>query len=143
MVILETLYEMGAISTTPKMSSLNVKKGDKEYYIAADTLSDRDSAVFVQALSEFLNPIENPRYLLVRKNLTKIGWQQLDYFSVPGIIGLKMKNVLIFKKMWKQRLGSCNVIYTRTIEGHKILLKAQMRAYSNFQKQTKKSNRWE
>lgn len=143
MVILETLYEMGAISTTPKMSSLNVKKGDKEYYIAADTLSDRDSAVFIQALSEFLNPIENPRYLLVRKNLTKIGWQQLDYFSVPGIIGLKMKNVLIFKKMWKQRLGSCNVIYTRTIEGHKILLKAQMRAYSNFQKQTKKSNRWE
>ena len=143
LVILETLFEMDIISTNPKMSSLEVHKTVSGYYISAGTLSQRDNNIFIQSLSEFLNPIENPRYLLIRKNPILRFLKQIDYYAIPSIIGLNKKNVLIFKEIWKRRIGYCNIVYTRTETGRKVLLKARMKAYSNIQKQTKKSNRWE
>ena len=143
LVILETLFEMDIISTNPKMSSLEVHKTVNGYYISAGTLSQRDNNIFIQSLSEFLNPIENPRYLLIRKNPILRFLKQIDYYAIPSIIGLNKKNVLIFKEIWKRRIGYCNIVYTRTETGRKVLLKARMKAYSNIQKQTKKSNRWE
>ena len=143
LVILETLFEMDIISTNPKMSSLEVHKTASGYYISAGTLSQRDNNIFIQSLSEFLNPIENPRYLLIRKNPILRFLKQIDYYAIPSIIGLNKKNVLIFKEIWKRRIGYCNIVYTRTETGREVLLKARMKAYSNIQKQTKKSNRWE
>ena len=142
-VILETLFEADIISTNPKMSSLEVKKTTGGYYVSAGTLSQRDNNIFMQSLAEFLNPIENPRYLLIRKNSVLRFLKQVDYYAIPSIIGLNKKNVLIFKEHWKRRIGYCNIIYTRTEVGREILLKARVKAYSNLQRQTKKSNRWE
>ena len=142
LVILETLFEMDMISTNPKMSSLDVRQTSCGYYISAGTLSQRDNHVFIQSLSEFLNPIENPRYLLIRKNPVLRFLKQIDYYAIPSIIGLNKKNVLIFKEIWKRRIGYCNIIYTRTEIGREVLLKARLKAYSNIQKQTKKLNRW-
>ena len=143
LVVLETLFETDMISTNPKMSSLEVHKTAGGYYVSAGALSQQDNNVFIQALSEFLNPIENPRYLLVRKNPVFRWFKQVDYYAVPGIIGLNKKNVLVFKEHWEKRIGYCNIIYTRTEAGRDILLKARLRAYSNLQKRAKKSNRWE
>lgn len=143
LVILETLFEMNIISTNPKMSSLVVHKTTDGYYISADTLSLRDNNIFMQSLSEFLNPIENARYLLVRKNAVLRFLKQVDYYAIPSIIGLNKKNVLLFKKIWQRRIGFCNIIYTRTIKGRNLLLKARVKAYSNIRQQTQQSNRWE
>ena len=143
MVILETLFEADMISTNPKMSSLEIHKTPYGYYISAEALSQRDNNIFIQSFQEFLDPIENPRYLLVRKNPVLRWLKQVDYYAIPGIIGLNKKNVLLFKEKWKKRIGYCNVIYTRTGTGRDVLLKARLKAYSNLQKQTKKSNRWE
>lgn len=143
LVILETLFETDMISTNPKMSSLDVHKTAYGYYISAGTLSQWDNNIFIQSLQEFLDPIENPRYLLIRKNPILRLLKQVDYYAIPSIIGLNKKNVLLFKENWKRRIGYCNIIYTRTKVGREVLLKARVRAYSSLQKQTQKSNRWE
>ena len=143
LVILETLFKTDIISTNPKMSSLEVVKVSDQYYISASTLSQRDNNIFIESLREFLEPIENPRYLFVRKNPFLSFLKQVDYYAIPSIIGLNKKNVMLFKEIWKRRIGYCNIIYTRTEIGHDILLKARVRAYSNLQNKTKKLNRWE
>ena len=125
------------------MSSLSVNKSGYGYYISAGTLSQRDNNIFIQSLQEFLNPIENPKYLLVRKNRLVQWLKQVDYYSIPSIIALNKKNVLIFKEIWERRIGYCNVIYTRTETGREILLKAKIKAYSSLQKKSKKLNKWE
>ena len=143
LVILETLFEMDMISTNPKMSSLEIRKTMGGYHVSAGTLPERDNNIFIQSLSEFLNPIENPRYLLIRKNSVLRFLKQVDYYAIPSLIGLNKKNVLWFKENWKRRIGYCNIVYTRTEAGREVLLKARMKAYSNLQKRTRKSNRWE
>ena len=143
MVILETLFEANIISTNPKMSSLEVNKIADGYYVSAGALSQRDNNIFIQSLQEFLDPIENPRYLLIRKNPILYFLKQVDYYAIPSIIGLNKKNVMLFKEIWKRRIGYCNIIYTRTEIGRDVLLKARVRAYSNLQNKTKKLNRWE
>ena len=143
MVILETLFEANIISTNPKMSSLEVNKIADGYYVSAGALSQRDNNIFIQSLQEFLDPIENPRYLLIRKNPILYFLKQVDYYAIPSVIGLNKKNVLLFKEIWKRRIGYCNIIYTRTEIGRDVLLKARVRAYSNLQNKTKKLNRWE
>ena len=102
----------------------------------------RDNNIFIQSLQEFLDPIENPRYLLIRKNPILYFLKQVDYYAIPSVIGLNKKNVLLFKEIWKRRIGYCNIIYTRTEIGRDMLLKARVRAYSNLQNKTKKLNRW-
>ncbi len=143
LVILDTLFEMNVISTNPKMSSLNIQKTADGYFVSADTLSARDNNIFMQSLSEFLNPIENARYLLIRKHPLLRFLKQVDYYAIPSIISLNKKNVLLFKEIWKKRIGYCNIIYTRTIKGRNLLLKARVKAYSNIRRQTQQSNRWE
>lgn len=76
-----------------------------------------------------VNPIENPRYLLVRQS--KWGpFKRTDYHAVPQLIGKNKTNVEFFLKQWKKRFGQATFIFTRTTDGRKQLLQARMQAMS-------------
>ena len=93
---------------------------------------------------EFLNPIENPRYLFIRKGkMNKM--QTTDYHAIPAIIGQKKENADMFKFLWKKYIGECDVVYTRSIEGRKTLVKARKEAFSSLvrDEKTKKLSRFE
>jgi hypothetical protein len=64
--------------------------------------------LLLKSLQEFLNPIENPRYILARKGLSIPYLSQKDYHAVPSVIAAQKKNVLYFKKKWENRIGKCN-----------------------------------
>ena len=144
MTILETLFQTGYIETNPKASSLNIITSDAtNYVVCADRLNQKENSIFINALKEFMEPIDNPRYLLIRRNIFGFIFKQNDYHAIPSLIGLNKKNVLIFKKIWRKRIGKCNIIYTRTKIGHEFLLKARMKAYSTMDKEmTKKVSIW-
>ena len=77
-----------------------------------------------------VDPIENPRYILVRRQTWK-NIRQADYHAVPSIISAKRETVETFAGLWRRYVGDCDIVYTRSIEGRKLLLKAKNASYSS------------
>ncbi|MBQ3696145.1 MAG: DEAD/DEAH box helicase family protein [Alphaproteobacteria bacterium] len=134
LVMLESLYEIDAINTSPKAALLKVKKIPGVHYtVSAIGLNQKDNHVFINAMKQFLDPIDNPRYLLVRQNTNVKWWQQKDYHALPEILSENKEMANIFKNNWQKHIGYCKVIYTRNVEGRVLMLKSRAKAYSSIQ----------
>ncbi|NER15037.1 DEAD/DEAH box helicase family protein [Leptobacterium flavescens] len=102
-----------------------------------------EKAVFIKSLQEIIAPPNNPRYLIIRKSFFLKVFSQRDYHSVPEIIGKKKRSSEYFRDQWSQIVGPCELIYTRTIEGRKLLLKSRINSLaSQFQDKAERVNRW-
>ena len=133
LVVLESLYDLEVIDTLPQRAGLDVMSIQGLYYeVKAPGLNQKENHFFIEAMKEFLNPIQNPRYLLMRKNSSVKLWQQVDYHAIPAILTPNKKAAMNFKHHWQDRIGSCNVIYTRTIKGRRMLLKGKVWSYSSL-----------
>jgi len=101
-----------------------------------------EKSLFLDALQEILGPIDNPRYILIRKSLLGRFIRQ-DYHVVPLELARKKQYAEYFLKMWNKYVGSTKLIYTRTVEGRAILLKARTHALStSFQKKAQRAKVW-
>lgn len=89
-----------------------------------------EKSIFIQALQEIIAPIESPRYLIVRKSLLLFFVKQKDYHAVPELIGKNKNLALRFKKNWKAHVGRCDLLFTRSLEGRKLVLQSRMLALS-------------
>ncbi|MFD0863038.1 DEAD/DEAH box helicase family protein [Sungkyunkwania multivorans] len=98
---------------------------------------------FLNGLQEILEPVENPRYLIV-----KAGWLRRklglgNYYAVPTIFGKKKEMAQLFFNHWKKHVGRSEMIFTRNKLGRKILLKARLTHIRHeLEEQTKKSISW-
>lgn len=103
----------------------------------------RDRSVFLEALQEVLGPIENPRYVLVRKSI--LGWfTRKDYHTVPKILGKNKEAAEFLRRIWSIRVGTADLIYTRTPEGRRLLLKARARSMAqSFQRRAERLKVWQ
>ena len=53
------------------------------------------------------------------------------------------KHITLLKKKWEQKIGKCQLIYTRSEQGRQLLLKTRKYAFSNEARQkTLSSNKW-
>jgi superfamily II DNA or RNA helicase len=103
--------------------------------------SGREQAIYLRALREVLSPVDNPRYLLARKKLWRFFGE--DYFVVPDLLARKKAFAEFFAKRWGRRVGPVQLVYTRTPEGRKILLRARMHSLTAaFQKRTERVSCW-
>ena len=145
-VILETLYYMGEIKTNLKSVNIQCKENlmDRSIFFSVSNLPPEENNILIKSIMEFLNPIENPRYLFVRKG-EQNKLQTTDYHAIPSIIGQNKENIKIFMHLWKKYIGECEVIYTRSVEDRKKLLKARKEAFSSLtaDEKTKKLSRFE
>src|SRR5690606_25156021 len=98
---------------------------------------------FLDAMQEILSPVDNPRYLLVRESyLGRL--LRVDYHAVPGVFGQGKTNAVFFAERWNHHVGKADLVYVRTVEGRKILLKARARALSSaFRKKADRISAWE
>jgi len=103
----------------------------------------RDRSIFLEALQEVLGPVEDPRYVLVRKS--PLGWfARKDYHAVPKALGRNKETAEVFRKMWVLRVGWADLIYTRTPEGRLLLLKAQAHSMAKgFQRRAERLKVWQ
>lgn len=98
--------------------------------------------VFIGTLQEIMEHLDNPHYLLLHKKKRGV-LKQINYYPIPQIIGKKKENADFFHKQWMKKLGKSELIFTRTIEGRKILMKARMTAMSSaFIKRSERINVW-
>ncbi len=143
-VVLETLSGLGLIKTSLKHVGLKVREEKGELFVFCANLPVEENNLFIQSLQEFLDPVENPRYLLVRHTTFLKKIKQTDYFAIPSAISPNKKGVELFKKLWNKYLGGCEIVYTRNPEGRRVLLKARKYAFSATKKRlSKRLSKWQ
>ena len=96
----------------------------------------------MQAIAEVLGPVQNPRHLLVRES--RLGWRmRADYHAVPSALAARKAWAETFAKLWKQRVGSSRLVYTRTPEGRRLLLRARAKSLAaGFQRSVDRRSAW-
>lgn len=102
-----------------------------------------DKSTFINALQEIIAPIDNPRYVIIRKNRFMLFVKQKDYHSVPEILGRNKNLAEYFKNQWERLVGTCDLIFTRTIDGRKLLLKSRVKSLATqFDDKVEHVNKW-
>jgi len=101
-----------------------------------------EKSLFLDAMQEVLGPIENPRYIFIRK---KPLWRILrkDYHTIPQALGRKRELAEYFTKMWNKCVGPTELIYTRSVQGRRTLLKARGATMSAaFRRRSERIKSW-
>ena len=129
--LLNTLIRAEVIHTD--ISSLNVITSIDSFgcvYCHLEGATTFEKSIFINSLQEIVQPIDNPRYVIIRKAAFWSLIKQKDYHAVPEVIGRNKELAVHFKNEWKRLVGSCDLIFTRSIEGRKLLLKARLKSLS-------------
>lgn len=127
------------------ISKLKVITTSHKYGFVSCTLkggTTYEKSLFLDSMQEILGPIGNPRYIMVRK--TALGRLiRKDYHVVPQVLGKNKEFAEYFRKMWAKHVGPTELVYTRNIEGRKVLLKARGHAMStSFQRRAERIRTW-
>lgn len=142
--LLDTLCELRQIKTPRrqlKVEATQNKFGSVFCHLEGGTTYEK--SLFIQSLTEIVDPIDNPRYLIVRKSSLFGFNKQRDYHAVPESIGRLKKMAAIFEKHWRRHVGSCELIFTRNIEGRKILLRSRLHSLATeLEGRTERVNKW-
>ncbi len=102
-----------------------------------------EKSVFINSLQEVIGLIDNPRYIIIRKNRFMLFLKQKDYHTVPDVLGRKKDFAEYFRAEWEKHVGPCDLIFTRTIEGRKMLLKSRVKSLSSqIEKKVEHVNKW-
>lgn len=106
---------------------------DKEGYVYChlENGTSYEKSIFVQMIQEIVDPINNPRYIIVRKSTLLKVIRQSDYHAVPESIAKKAALAKDFLHFWELYVGKADLIFTKSIEGHKFLIHSRMKALSN------------
>ena len=139
--VLSALQQMGLI--TSKDVSVEVETSPAEDRAAVDAAQSRQSAagngvaqgtcfaclrggtereksLFADTLSEFLGDIRDQRYLI--EAVEALEGDRL-YYPVPEVFGKRKADAELFASCVAPYTGGCELIFTRSEEGKKILLK--------------------
>ena len=142
--ILDGLYELEHITTNKNNINIITELEQEGNITCTIKGTNRlESTIFINTLDELLQPIKNPRYLIVRTSWLRKKFNIENYFPVPTIFGDKKENCMLFQKHWNHHLGKSNIFYTRHFEGRRLLLKARLfHMHKAFNKSTQKKVIW-
>lgn len=83
----------------------------------------------MQSIAEILGPVQNPRYLLLRNS-----WlgpkKRVDYHAVPAALGARKEIAERFAELWCGSVGSSKLVFTRTADGRRTLLRARASSFA-------------
>ena len=141
---LSSLVKIGLIKTD--ISKLFVRTSLDEYgtvFCHLDGGTTYEKSTFIQVLKEILSPPKNPRYVIIRKSLFLNIFSQSDFHPVPEVLGRNKDSAEYFEKQWSRNVGRCELVYTRSLRGRQILLKARVNSLaSEFEDKTDAISIW-
>jgi superfamily II DNA or RNA helicase len=140
--VLESLQYEGSIEQAAAQMRVYANRNDDgTVFCWVGGSTGRDQTAFLRALREVLRPIENPRYFLARKQLLRVFRE--DYFAVPDILARKKEFAEFFAKRWGRLVGPVRLVYARTPEGRRMLLRARVHSLAGaFQKRSERVSCW-
>ncbi len=128
--LVATLHHAGALSRDGSGYEILIRPNLKgRYEVIMDRATRAEERIFLDALAEVLGPVQNPRYLLVRESHLW-GSRRTDYHAVPALIGARKEIAEHFHRQWRQSIGSSELVYTRTGDGRRILLRARVDSFA-------------
>ncbi len=120
--LLKSMKQTGFITTAgAKVETKVTRTGNITTCLSNATA--REKSDFAKALGELFADIDNPRYLLFAKNKNPLS--AFYCLTVPECLGTKKENAQMFHGHLQKLLGKYELVYTRTPEGRKKLLKAR------------------
>jgi superfamily II DNA or RNA helicase len=140
--VLEALKYEGSINSASADFQVHADHNrDGSVYCWIGGGTGRDQAIFLRALREVLRPVENPRYLLARTRFWRFFRE--DYFAVPDLLARKKDCAEVFARNWRSHVGPLQLVYTRTPDGRKVLLRARMHSFAAaFQGRAERVSSW-
>ncbi len=103
---------------------------DNQISCSIDGATLKEGTIFSTSVKEVFDTTDDQRYIIART--TKRGREIKDYYNVPSALAGNKEMAEVFSKFWHKRIGNHNLIYTRTTEGRKKLLKIRMKNISVF-----------
>ncbi len=131
-VTLSALQEIGLVQTkdSPEENNIQISQVEKGYFrFSLNDFTRKEDDIFLTALSQLLEPIQQPRYLIALNNNPQSG----DIFPVPHSLGSKKENANAFLNAWKKVLPEfpdVQIFSTSSTQGREYLLKARAASYS-------------
>lgn len=127
-VVLSCLIDEKIILTSiEKLKIVSSSDKTKSAFCYLEGGSQYENSQFIQTLQELVSQIDNPRYLL-RQKRKFFFWKNEAYYPVPEIFAKNKKSAEFFKKSWDKIIGKSDLLFTRTVEGRKILLTLRFQA---------------
>lgn len=85
--------------------------------------------LFAEAMRETLSPIQNPKYVLVKKRGK--GYRYTQSYACPSILASNKEDAQLLCQNLGHLLGRFELLYTYTPEGREVLWKCCCRSYIN------------
>lgn len=128
--LLRTLKNINAVSRKCK---LNIKPNDNNSMVNVSLKygTKQEQTIFNESIKELLSPIENPRYILVKKTFYN---KPIYLYSLacPSVIGRKKEYVEEFEWNLRRTSGKYKIIYTRNEGGREVILKCRRTSYITY-----------
>ena len=141
--LLNGLIKARLINASSDLKVISTRNKSGSVFCHLEGASTFEKSTFINALIEVISPINNPRYVIIRKSKFMLFVKQRDYHSVPEFLGKNKKLAIYFKNQWEILVGGCDLIFTRTIEGRKIILQSRVKSLaSQFEEKIEHVNKW-
>ena len=130
--IVETMDELRILNTMRKLVRVESKKlpnGGVVCHLKGATTYEE--TFFLNTLTELLEPVKSPRYVIVSSNFFKKGFNIENFYPVPEAFGKHKETAMVFHKHWKNHMGKSQLIFTRQPKGRRALLRARLFHHSN------------
>lgn len=130
-------HEVSHQLSAPRILTLATYQG-LDAFRRADEIEELAAALN----AEVLGPVQNPRYLLARRS--RLGWRlRTDYHAVPMALGAKKASAERFAQLWNQHVGASDLVYARTPQGRRTLLRARAKSLAaGFQRSVDRRSAW-
>lgn len=145
--ILDSMIICNKLLTDKQLVSNEIEKfefdGDKYYKVYLKGATVYENNLFIRSFEEAYNKVADKRYIICVKRKNKLAKD--SYFNVPSILDNDKHDATIFLNEWNSNVCKGSLIYTRSKEGRKLLLKARKNSMSyneNFFVR-KEVSRWE
>lgn len=131
--LLSALVETGIVKSLEAVPSIVAKDKGTTIDCSLKNASFREKVLFRNAMAELLSPVDDSRYLLIRREFI-LGIPVSDFgrsYACPSILGGKKENAVVFQKCLKELHSPYTLVYTRSEKGRKDLLKCRRKSYVN------------
>ncbi len=123
--VLEALRQAQLVRARSGKLKVNVSPSEQgRVFCSLSGGSPYETSLYLNSLQQMLEPIENPRFLLVRTSfLGRL--RRHDYHAVPTELGRTRKAADGLVAAWRRYVGPAEAVYTRNPEGREVLLRAR------------------
>ena len=125
--VYKSLRDCGVIADSAKVEAVQ-DKALSSVSLFLRNASVHDQNIFNTAMGELLSPIENPRYILIKK--TRSGRYVYEQsYACPSVLGKKKEFAEVLTGHLKRDTGDFEAVYTHREDGRRLILKCRKRAY--------------